>query len=410
MARAATRARHGSYIFQRGSIWYRRTGSDRVAKSLGTRDKAAAEILALKHIEAHKLALQAARPRFETVPQFTPGGFHMIDGVQVFADASWIHYPDGRKEPNEAQQLVGGPLTHHSLYEAHKAHIEGERPQVAVKTSDDALFAAYLEHGGAKRAGIHGSDRKEAEHVWHTFKTLVGAKALKSCSRDDGRRLATHFFDLGNSSGTVRKKVNWLNAAVNLAIREGLFTTVNPFAGVVAMKDDKEVRLPLDATDMQAILGGLGSLDAKDQLLVRLLATTGMRLGEAIDIDHEEPAEHGVRFVIVGTKTEASKRRVPLPADVLAHLPPAIKGRLFDGDAEYASKRLNRFLRGVGITDPRKVVHSFRHRAQDRLRAAECPSDVREAILGHEKKSVAQGYGTGFSVPQLRKWIDCISF
>jgi hypothetical protein len=95
---------------------------------------------------------------------------------------------------------------------------------------------------------------------------------------------------------------------------------------------------------------------------------------------------------------------------VLPYLAPVIKGRLFGGDAEYASKRLNRFLRDVGIADPRKVIHSFRHRAQDRLRAAECPRDIREAILGHEKRTVAAGYGAGFAVSQLKKWVDKIGF
>jgi hypothetical protein len=67
-----------------------------------------------------------------------------------------------------------------------------------------------------------------------------------------------------------------------------------------------------------------------------------------------------------------------------------------------------RFLNDCGITVPRKVVHSLRHRAQDRLRAAGCPEDVRWALLGHEERTVAAGYGEGFPVPQLKKWIDRI--
>jgi hypothetical protein len=66
------------------------------------------------------------------------------------------------------------------------------------------------------------------------------------------------------------------------------------------------------------------------------------------------------------------------------------------------------FLNEIGIIDPNKVVHSLRHRAQDQLRAAGCPQDIREALLGHEKKTVAAGYGRGFPVPLLRKWIDKI--
>jgi hypothetical protein len=78
--------------------------------------------------------------------------------------------------------------------------------------------------------------------------------------------------------------------------------------------------------------------------------------------------------------------------------------------APAASKRLNRFLNDCGIVDPRKVLHSLRHRAQDRLRAAGCPEDTRWAILGHEEKTVAAGYGEGFPVPLLKQWIDKIGF
>jgi integrase len=88
-------------------------------------------------------------------------------------------------------------------------------------------------------------------------------------------------------------------------------------------------------------------------VLFRLLATTGMRLSEAFEIDGELK-ERGFRYVIVGKKTEQSLRRVPLPAGVLAHLPKSIKGRLFEGDAPAASKRLNRFLNQHGVRERRR--------------------------------------------------------
>jgi hypothetical protein len=77
------------------------------------------------------------------------------------------------------------------------------------------------------------------------------------------------------------------------------------------------------------------------------------------------------------------------------------------GDKHHRSLRMC-FLDDIGITDPRKVIHSLRHRAQDRLRAGGCPEDVRWELLGHEKETVAAGYGEGSPVPLLRKWIDKI--
>jgi integrase len=155
----------------------------------------------------------------------------------------------------------------------------------------------------------------------------------------------------------------------------------------------------LSETDIRNVKRNLDRLAEGDQLLFRVLAATGMRLAEAFEID-DEMKERGCRYIIVGRKT----------SQLLPFLPRKIEGRLFPGGPKAASKRLNRFLNKVGIADPRKVVHSLRHRAQDRLRAAGCPEDCRWAILGHEEETVAEGYGEGFPVPLLRRWIDKIGF
>jgi integrase len=280
---------------------------------------------------------------------------------------------------------------------------ERARPSLSVKTADDVLFETYL-----KDANLTGYYKREAETAWALYKQLTNNKPLKDATRDDGRKLAAHFESQQIKSATIRKKIGWLTAAVNLAIKDSRLT-FNPFAGVVPKRDDAQIRLPLEDADMRNVKRNVDRLDASDRLLFRLLAATGMRLSEAFEIA-EEKKERGVRYVIIGQKTPQSKRRVPFPADVLAHLPKAIKGRLFDGTEAAASKRLNRFLNDCGVIDPRKVVHSLRHRAQDRLRAAECPQDIRWALLGHEEKTVAEDYGKGFSVPQLKRWIDKIGF
>ena len=243
--------------------------------------------------------------------------------------------------------------------------------------------------------------------MWELFKSLCD-KPLKEATRDDGRKIVQHFEGQGLKSASIRKKIGWLTAAVNLAIKEGRLT-FNAFSSVVPKRDDEEKRLPLDEADIRNAKRNLGQLDTSDQLLFRLLAATGMRLSEAYEIDGENK-ERGCRYVIVGHKTPQSHRRIPLPANVLPFLPLTIKGPLFQGSPRSASKRLNRFLNAIGIADRHKVIHSLRHRAQDRLRAAGCPVDYRWALLGHEEKTIAEGYGLAFPVPMLRKWIDKIGF
>jgi integrase len=413
--KGAIMSRKRDYLFQRSGSqnWYVRLqypgGQHKpVERSLGTPDRRQAEILAMPLIQEHKARLLAARPRLQTTwqPQYEPGREHAgPEGQRIIAMDRELLYLDteGRitgKATNggPAFQLIGGPLSVRSLAEA----FTGERPKPPVKDADDAIIETYLKH-----ANINGHSESETRAVWALYRSLVG-KPLKEATRDDGRKLVEHFESQGLRSATIQKKITWLNAAVNLAIKETRLN-FNPFSGVVPKRNDKQTRLPLDEADIRNAKRNLNRLDESNQLLFRLLAATGMRLSEAFEIDGEMK-ERGCRYIIVGKKTPQSHRRIPLPTAVLPFLPRTIERPLFRGRPGAASTRLNRFMNEIGITDPRKVLHSLRHRAQDRLRAAGCPVDYRWAILGHEEKTVAEGYGKGFPVPLLKRWIDKIGF
>ena len=404
------------FIFQRpgsDNWWVKlRSGGQRIERSLGTPDRAIADVLAAPLVAEHKARLLEARPRIVLAwrHEYKPGREHVgPDGGRIFATDRELYHLDAqgvtiRTTPNgepehriiNLERRLGVPYAPIQVTEAAQL-------KLAVKNGDDALFETYLQH-----ANITGYYEREARAVWALYKQLTDNKLLKDATRDDGRKLAESYKGQKIKSATIQKKIGWLAAAVNLAIKEGRLT-FNPFSSVVPRRDDEQKRLPLSDADIKNTKRNLGQLDDHDQLLFRLLAATGMRLSEAFEIDGELK-ERGFRYVIVGKKTEQSLRRVPLPAAVLPHLPRAIKGPLFRGGAKAASKRLNRFLNETGIVDPRKVVHSLRHRAQDRLRAAGCPEDMRWAILGHEEKTVAEGYGVGFPVPLLKRWIDKIGF
>jgi integrase len=389
-------------------------------RSLDTSDYKAAEVVALQKyadkIADHKARLLEARPRIELAwrREYAPG-LHATDDGHIFATERELHFLDA-KGVTIRTTTNGGP--EHRIVNLERrlgipygwiglAEEAAARPTVAAKTTDDTLLDTYIKH-----ANLSARIERETRDIWALYKALTGNKRLKDATRDDGRKLVAHFEGEGLKSATIRKKIGWLAATVNLAIKERkdndpLKLTFNPFISVVPKRDDKQTRLPLSHADMKAIKAGLDRLDAADQVLLRLLATTGMRLSEAFEIEGEL-RERGCRYVIVGKKTPQSERRVPFPAGVIPFLPKKIRGPLFKGGAPAASKRLNRFLNDCGIVDPRKVLHSLRHRAQDRLRAVECPQDIRWALLGHEDETVAEDYGKGFSVPQLKRWIDRI--
>jgi len=420
-------ARKTDYLFQRSgsSNWWIKLQSpgNRVEKSLRTSDRKEAEIIALPMIAHHKAALLATKPRLEAVwrYEYEPSADLQKgpNGERVAASATELKfYGSGgkllRTKPNggpslriaNLQHRLGIPYVDDRLIE----FTEEARARVKPKIADDAILDTYITH-----RRINGYNEREARDVWALFKTLTDGKSLKDCNRDDGRKLVAHFAEQGLRTKTIEKKIAWLNAAVNLAISEGRHKSINPFSSIIPEdKDRSRRRLPVSDADVKQIKRNLSRIDKSDELLVRLLASTGIRLSEAFEIDSEDK-ERGVRYVIVGRKNDQSLRRVPLPAALLPYLPKNITGPLFDRSknvdpSDAASKRLNRFLDDCGIVDKRKVIHSFRHRAQDRLRAAECPEDIRWSILGHEEETVADSYGTGFPVTVLKRWIEKIGF
>jgi integrase len=386
-----------------------------VERSLGTPDRALADVRAAPLIAEHKLKLLERRPTLTSVwvPELAPG-LHVVNGEQIFATNRELNYLDAsgavtRTAPNGSMAtqfsgFTGKQLTVQNMTRDLREAFE-PRPTVATKNDDDALFETYL-----KERNVTGFKEGEARHMWALFRELCPGVKLKDATRDDGRKLVAHLETLGNKSATVRKKMMWLAACVNFGIDEGRFR-FNAFVHIVPKKKDATKRYPFSDDEMKLIVENLDKLSAADRLLVRIIATTGMRLDEAYQITSEKK-ERGVRFTVIGTKTEQSERRIPFPAKLLPHLPDKIEGPLFADKAQLASGRLRKFLRRVcGITDKGKVAaHSFRHRAQDRLRVAGCRKDIREELLGHTRKTVGEGYGEGHPVPVLKRWIDKIGF
>jgi hypothetical protein len=83
-------------------------GEERIEKSLGTSDRAQAEILALPYIQDHKMRLLEARPGVQVTwcHRFAPGQEHITpDGERVVADERELIFLNDngaivRKEPN----------------------------------------------------------------------------------------------------------------------------------------------------------------------------------------------------------------------------------------------------------------------------------------------------------------------
>ena len=71
--------------------------------------------------------------------------------------------------------------------------------------------------------------------------------------------------------------------------------------------------------------------------------------------------------------------------------------------ANSASGGLNKWLHQY--VPENCVIHSFRHSLRGRLRAAEYPSDVVDAIGGWKTSGVGHGYGNGYPLEVLARWL-----
>jgi len=416
------------YLFKRhgSDNWYVRLqppGQKIVEKSLGTSDLKLAEITAMPLIRQHKAFMYERRPTVTPIwhRAYEPG-LRLIDGEQAIVTERELQFLDNsgnviRRVPNggPAELLTPAPRTGEPSF---RAYDEAKRPTLPTKNGDDALLETYLTQNA-----ITGYREKEARDLWHTFKTVVG-KPLRTCTRDDGRALVAYLEDQAGDeplkSATLRRKMVPLVAAVNLAIDEGKLT-FNPFASCVPDREDEEECDAFNDDDVKKIKANLHKLSPNDQLLIRIVATTGMDRSEAFSIASEQK-EDGIRYCMVGTKTAHRPRRVPFPKDLLTYLPKPITGPLITGRKDSATKRLSEFLKEIGVINDHdgryiRPIHSFRHRAAQRLRGAGVLEDLREAIGGwangkakKQSRKYGNKHGRGYPIKMLKEAIDKIGF
>lgn len=338
---------------------------------------------------------------------------HLGDGQLLEWDCpGWrgeaISLPESVKTLEQARAPLDGGL----IADDKPAHRSKPRP-----CADDTFLEVYLKH-----RAITGKDEVEARRSWTDFRTLTSGKPLKDCERADGRMLADYYFARNNKRATVQKKIMWLNAMVRLAMKDPRSNIrFNPFEDAVLKGDDAEKREEFSEEDM-ALARKLGPAIYKPDAdhpwradvwpLWVILATTGMRLSEALAIVGEK-SEHGVRYIqIKKGKTKQSIRDVPLPDGFLAVRPEKIVGPLFPNwTPKLGTQRMNRWIERIGIKADDKVIHSLRHRAKSKLRKEEdCKESIEFALLGHERITNAARYGKRPPMPVLKKWVDKIGY
>ncbi len=289
---------------------------------------------------------------------------------------------------------------------------------------------------------------EDVRRVLNDFRRSTGRKTAESVTRQDVIRYRDELIGRGLRPKTVAKKITFLCALFNVGINNGkLF--VNPAQRIPIPRSDSRHRLPFDLDELRRIFCSplytqgkrLGRRIGDAGVWLPLLALyQGCRVEELAQLLVEDIQQiDGIWCVVIDDESEqqgtrkrlknaSSRRRLPLhpriiDAGFLRYLDRLRnKGeiRLFpdlrpDRFGKYSAAFSKAFMKHIreelGITDRRKVFHSFRHTFRDACREAGLDEEISDALMGHSNtQRMGRRYGSTFSIRRLNEAIRRIHY
>lgn len=355
------------------------------------------------HREAERRAQELAAMTVHIGSRELPGSHP--DAVDVIRE-SYLSRQDRAAEDEVEDRAVailssGGKLSRPAptIEDARKLYLKERVVGDINETAKTARVNRNMEH--LSLAGV-GKDR-----------------AITSLTREDARNVRDYLVrDLGMKAATVRRYMNDVRAVINLGMTEfGLRDTMaNPFQNLpirgaeVSTTAASDERKPIPEAMIGPLRQRIEDRAGEDLWRIwRIVEGTGCRLGEVaglllpdVVLDAVIPHINLVPHPHRRLKTAGSVRRVPLIGDAQQAAQEAVEaagkgpalfsryGRLRGADA--ASAVLMKHVRAI-TDDPKIVVHSLRHRMEDRLTLAGVSEFDRNLILGHSSGGMSERYG-----------------
>ena len=278
----------------------------------------------------------------------------------------------------------------------------------------------YLRLKGAGKDKVFFRTAKR--NIRYVIKGL-GNKSLKSYSSYDGGKFRDWLLEEGMSINTVKRVFSPIRSIINIAISEYGLDCSNGFARTYFPNDNIiHIRKHLPIDKIKLVHKLCKEYDDDLRWLIALLSDTGMRLGEGVGLlksdmklDCEIPHIKLIPHLWRRLKTKSSQRVIPLVNEslwaskrILEHTDNNLFAlprytSLNGCKANSASAALDKWLKEE-LTE-NYVIHGFRHSFRDRLRAIECPSEIINQLGGWSLKSVGDGYGRGYELSVLSKWL-----
>lgn len=298
----------------------------------------------------------------------------------------------------------------------------------AVSSSSVVLSEAVGIYLTQKGRGKSVTFHRAAERACGYVIDACGDKYLDAYTKADANAFRDSLIARGLAGTSMTRVFGTVRAVTNFAASELGLSLNNPFTGVYYDRSaGASDRSPVPADALALVQSKCREIDDDLRWLVALVSDTGMRLAEAAGMTREDfiRADDGSIYAHIRPhpwrrlKTKGSERDVPLEGEarwaaerILAQTTPSAfafprYNKTDATNANSASAALNKWLKEFvpeGCT-----MHGFRHSMRDRLRAVECPADIVDQIGGWQTEGVGHGYGSGYPLDVLRKWMKAVT-
>ena len=251
----------------------------------------------------------------------------------------------------------------------------------------------------------------------------LGDRPVDTYSSSDAASYRDWLLEQSLTPSSIKRMFGTIRAVFTLTIQEHGLGCQNPFARTFLAPVNEGKRASISTEDVKRVQKICLDMADERRLLIALISDTGMRLSEALGLiwddiclDHKYPHISLLPHPWRPLKTAGSKRLIPLvgaayEAVTIMHrqrTTPFLFNSYTDANGcngNSCSAALNKWLKQYL---PNAVIHSFRHSFRDRLRNAGVQSEMIDQLGGWSNQSVGQGYGEGYSLSILKKYLSQI--
>ena len=321
---------------------------------------------------------------------------------KTYYDLRWIDCTKGKWR----SKSVG---TDKHLAERKALELETELTRGTYRETKRISWGDFVADHVAKIEGR--ANAVEANQVLSEFGKMMGPQNPASITFAMSEAYIVKLQAKGLKAATINKKITYLRAAINKAIRRGCAAT-NPISSDLFRAVENKPPREITPAEEIALLESADCLyGARWRAFIFVALNTGARRGELLTLPWERIDLEAAEIHLAKTKTH-NDRIVPINADVVAVLRRSkvqtqIQGGPFIGMGANVTRAWKRIVRRAKVAHV--TIHDMRRSYISRLIRCGSPMAHVQRLAGHKNPSTTLKYYTWISGDDLRATVAKLS-